>query len=136
MKILIFLVVSLNLLLAEVYYARVEPFESYSIKASASGEVTFSNLDIEGKFSKNELIIQIDDKVNKIDLKNSREKLSILKDNLKVLNEEIENFQEMVRIKEDNYKKTKKLKTKSKIEKDLALYDLLNSKNALLCAEK
>jgi len=132
MKILIFLVISLNLVLAEVYYSRVEPFEKYNIKASASGKVTFSNLDIEGKYSKNELIVKIDDKVNKIDLKNSRDKLSILNENLKVLNQEIKNLGEMVRIKEDNYKKTKKLKTKSKIEKDVALYDLLNSKNARL----
>ncbi len=132
MKILVFLVISLNLVLAEVYYSRVEPFEKYSIKASASGEITFSNLGIEGKFSKNKLIVQMDDRVNKIDLKNSRDKLSILNENLKVLNEEIKNLGEMVRIKEDNYKKTKKLKTKSKIEKDLSLYDLLSSKNSLL----
>lgn len=132
MKILIFLMVSLNLLLAEVYYARVEPFEKYTFKASASGEVTYSNLDLEGKFSKNELIVKVDDKLDKIDLENTKAKLAILNKNLQVLNEEIENLQEMVKIKKSNYEKTKKLKTKSKVEKDRDLFDLLTSQNALL----
>ncbi len=48
MKTLILLSIPI-LLLSKVYYSKVEPYETYTIKSSASGEVVLSKIELEGK---------------------------------------------------------------------------------------
>ncbi len=52
------LALSLN---ASIYYAKVEPYEAYSIKASVSGEVISLFKEAEGKVSNGGVLLQIDD---------------------------------------------------------------------------
>ncbi len=62
---------------ANEYYAKVEPIQSYIIKAAVSGEVIYTNEAIEGEFAKNSVIVELDSKVDKIDLVQTKNKLKL-----------------------------------------------------------
>ncbi len=122
MKKIIFLIISVCLW---AYEAKVKEFDIYKIKSSVSGEVIESNKNLETKTVKNALIVRIDDKQNKIDIKN-------LQTQLKILDKEIANQSAIVARKKRVYEKYKTLKTKSRNEKDLKFYDYISSYNQLL----
>lgn len=104
MKVLLFCFLLINSLVASEYYAKLEPFENYKVKSSVSGKVTFANDKIEGSYAKNSVVVQIDSKVNKIELEQ-------LKNKLKLINE-------MIKIENTNYKRLKSISSKSAFEKD------------------
>jgi biotin carboxyl carrier protein len=126
------LALSLN---ASIYYAKVEPYETYSIKATASGEVMSVFNESEGKISKGGVLIQIDDFLNKKELKSSYKKLEILKRTMQLTEKNVKNSKEVERIREENYKKIKNLKTKSRTSKDAELINLINASNQVLSLE-
>jgi hypothetical protein len=97
---------------ANEYYAKLEPIESYVIKAAAAGEVIFSNEAIEGKIAQNSVIIEIQSDVDKIDLKQTKAKLSF--------------FEKMIDIEQKNYERLKKVTTRSDFDKDSQLLKALN----------
>ncbi|MBL0687027.1 MAG: HlyD family secretion protein [Sulfurospirillum sp.] len=117
---------------ASIYYAKVEPYVAYSIKASVSGEVMSLFKEAEGKVSDGKVLIQIDDFLNKKELKSSKIKLLSLERTMKLISKNVKNSQEVERIREENYKKIKDLKTKSRTSKDLELINLINSSNQVL----
>jgi hypothetical protein len=101
---------------AKSYKAKVEPLETVTISSEVTGKVEYINKDVE--FSNyNGKVISIDSKLDEIKLKNLRDKYSILKEQLK--------------IKEDNYKSIKKIRAKGQIEKDKYKLDVLNIKATL-----
>ena len=120
MKKIIFLIATLLF----AYDAKVEPFDVYKIKSAVSGTVVKVYKNLEAK-NTNATIVKIDDKQNLIDLKN-------LRSQVKILNDEIINQQAIVKRKEKTYLTYKKLKTKSKTEKDMKFFDYMNAKNQLL----
>jgi multidrug resistance efflux pump len=105
------LALSLN---ASIYYAKVEPYESFSIKASVSGEVISLYKEAEGKLSNGGVLLQIDDFLNKKELTSSKTKLISLKRTMELTLKNIKNSKDVERIREENYKKIKNLKTKSR----------------------
>jgi len=107
------------------YEAKVEPFETYIIKASVGGEVIQTYKNLEAKNLKNALIVKLDDKVQKADLKNIKNQIDILK-------KEIKNQQEIVKRKKSIYLKYQKLSSKSVEQKDIKFYDYIASFNQLL----
>ncbi len=129
----IFLIFGFSLyLFAGVYYAKVEPVESYTIKSAASGKVLNSIQEAEGRVSKGGVIVQLDDMLNKEDLKNSKLKLNVLEEMLKITQKNLENAKKIAKIREKNYNKIKNLKTKSRVEKDNELVNMINSENQVL----
>ncbi len=126
------LALSLN---ASIYYAKVEPYEAYSIKASVSGEVIFLFKEAEGKVSNGGVLLQIDDFLNKKELKSSKTKLSSLKKTMELTLKNVRNSREVESIREKNYKKIKNLKTKSRTSKDAELINLINASNQVLTLE-
>lgn len=110
-SILFFLVSMLN---AEVFYSKLEPIETYVVKAAVSGKVLYSNEDIEGQFAKNDLIIKIDSTLDEI--------------NLKEYNNKLENIKAMLSIENNYYERIKKVKTKSDFEKDTQKIKVINYK--------
>lgn len=126
---IIFLTLQLS---ASIYYAKVEPYEVYSIKAAASGEVIFSDRNLEGKVSTEQLVVQLDDVLNKQDLQNSKQKLQMLQKTLQITRENRANSQKIADIREENYNKLKNLKTKSQVEKDNELINTISAKNQVL----
>lgn len=122
MKKLIFLMVPFFLF---AFKAKVEPFEIYNIKSDVAGKVIWSEDDLK---SVNGTVLKLDDYQNRIDLEN-------LKNQKKILAEEIKLQKEVVNRKERIYKIYQKMTTKSQNEKDLKFYDFVNSKNSLLNLE-
>ncbi len=123
-------------LLADVYYARVEPVESYSIKSSASGQVVRSNISLEGRFVKDSLVIKIDDASNLQDLKTSQEKLKALKEIELIDIQNMKNAKLSYEIKKRNYDRIKNLKTKSIYEKDNQLVLVISAQSQYLSAKQ
>ncbi len=117
---------------ATIYYAKVEPVQKYSIKSAVSGRVLSSNYNMEGRISKGEVIIHLDDVLNKEDLKNSILKLKTIKDLISITKKNIENAKRVAHIREQNYKKIKNLRTKSRVEKDNELINSVNAQNQVL----
>lgn len=121
---------------AGVYYAKLEPFLAYTLKASYGGDVTASAQALEGKISDGTLVVQLDDALDKKELKSSLDKHTALSKTSQFVQQNILNAQEIVRIKEDNYARVKDLKTKSKVDKDNELINVINVQNQLLSLEQ
>lgn len=112
MKIFIFCFILINTLFASEYYAKLEPIESYKVKASVSGKVIYSNSKIEGFKANNSTIIELDSKVNQMDLVQSRSKLKFIN--------------QMIDIENNNYNRLKKVSSKSAFEKDTQKLKTIN----------
>lgn len=94
------------------YYAKLEPIQTYVIKSSVSGKVIFSNEKIEGFMADKSTIIEIDNYVEGIELKQIKNKLNFVS--------------RMLKIEEQNYKRLSKVKTRSAFDKDAQLLKSLN----------
>lgn len=116
-------------LFAETYYAKVEPLETYAIKAAAAGKVVSVNQKLEGKVAKNDVIVHLDDNLNRLDLNNYQETLAITVERIKAL-------EEILKVREENYSKIKDLKTKSRVEKDNEYVTLISARTSLLSAKE
>lgn len=112
MRILFVCLLLLNISFAKEYYAKLEPVESYMVKASVSGKVIYTNENIEGKKANNSVIVELDSKVNKIDLEQSRNKLKYIN--------------EMIQIESSNYDRLKRVSSKSAFEKDSQKLKVVN----------
>jgi len=126
------LALSLN---ASIYYAKVDPYESFSIKATASGEIVSVYTEAEGKVSNGGVLIQQDDFLNKKELVASEKKLKSLQRTLELTQENINNSKEVEKIRADNYNRIKDLKTKSKTSKDAELINLISASNQVISLE-
>lgn len=123
-------------LLAKEYYSKVEPYEVLTISSNVSGQVTFADEKKEGKVLDKKAYVKIDDKLDRIELNNVNKKIALLKNTLK-LNEAMQrNYEEVLSKKQKNYENIKGLKTKSVIEKDRELYDLIGTQNTLISTQK
>ncbi len=112
MKILLLITLTLNILFAQDFYAVVKPFNAYNIKASVSGNVIKVYENLEGTYIKNSTIVQLDDVVDKIDLKESKLKL--------------ENLKEVLKLEQDTLNSFNKVSSKSKIDKNNQKIKVLN----------
>ena len=117
---------------ASIYYAKVEPLQKYSIKSATSGKVLASIQKLEGKISNGQIIVHLDDVLNKEDLKNSLYKLKILEQMIEITKKNLENAKKVAKIRLSNYNKIKNLKTKSRVEKDNELISSVNAQNQSL----
>ncbi len=93
------------------YFAKVEPFESFTISSKVSGLVTFTNQKALSHVAGDESIIKIDDTISKINYEVA----------LSTYN-----------IKRKFYQKIKNLSTKSKFQKDNEKIVYLNAKQAYI----
>ena len=107
------------------YEAKVEPNAVFNIKSTVNGEVVFANKALEAKNVKNKVIIKINNKVERAELKN-------IQNQIKILKEEIKNQESIVKKKKELFKRYKTLKSKSLEQKNIKFYDYINSKNQLL----
>jgi len=112
MRILLVCLLSVSAMFAQEFYAKLEPIESYMVKAAVSGKVIYSNEKVEGSYAKNSTIIQLDSTVNKIDLTQSRNKLKFIN--------------QMINIEDNNYKRLNRVSSKSAFEKDAQKLKVIN----------
>jgi len=106
----------MNFLFAMEFYAKLEPIDSYSVKASVSGKVIYTNEKIEGKRAKNSTIVQLDSVVDKVELEQSLKKL--------------EDIEGMLQIQQRNYERLLKISSKSGYEKDTQKLNVLSQESA------
>jgi hypothetical protein len=115
----IFLLVFTPLLLfAKVHYAKVEPYESVTLKSAVSALVMDVDLEAEGSAVDQKRVIYLDDRLDKINLKTSKENLLILHETLKR--------------KESYFHRINKLTTASEAQKDDAFYSFASAKTQYL----
>lgn len=112
MKIFLALITSVYSLFAVEYYAKVEPVHNYIIKSAVSGKVVYVNDAIEGEKANNSMIVQIDNYVNKVELRETKKKL--------------EAINSMINLEDTNYNRLKKLTSKSGYEKDNQKIKVIN----------
>jgi len=112
MKILLAFSFLLGTLFANEYYAKIEPIQSYVIKAATNGEVVYTNEAIEGEFAKNSVIVELNSAVDKVDLEQTKNKLTL--------------FEKMIEIEQNNYERLKKVTTRSDFDKDAQLLKSIN----------
>lgn len=112
MKILFVVFIGISTLFANEYYAKIEPVQSYTIKAATSGEVIYTNEAIEGEFASNSVIVELDSTVDRVDLEQTQNKLAL--------------FKQMIEIERNNYERLKKVTTRSDFDKDSQLLKTLN----------
>jgi len=122
MKFFALLLLATNFLFGIEYYSKLEPINTYVVKAAISGKVIFSNDEIEGKVvNKKTKIIELDWSLNDIELKQTEKKLEVLNS--------------MLEIQDKNYNRLNKISSKSAFEKDTQKIQVLNlesSKSDLL----
>ena len=117
MKILLLFFTPL-VIFAKVHYAKVEPYESVTLKSAVSALVMDVDLDAEGSLVDQKRVIHLDDRLDKINLKTSKENLLILHETLKR--------------QEANFQRIDKLKTVSTNQKDNAYYSFASAKTQYL----
>ncbi len=111
-KILSSIVLAGSLTFASEYYAKVEPIKIYNIKSAVSGKVIYTNEGLDGQNIKNDIVVKIDANINNIDLKQSKIKLTNLKD--------------ILAIEKDTLKSFNKVSSKSRFDKDMQKIKILN----------
>jgi hypothetical protein len=117
MKILLLLFVPL-FLFSKVHYAKVEPYESVTLKSAVSALVIDVDLEAEGSIVDQKRVIYLDDRLDKINLKTSKENLLIL--------------QETLKRQESYFQRMDKMKTASTSQKDNAFFSFASAKTQYL----
>jgi len=115
---LLLLLLSPLLLFAKVHYAKVEPYESVILKSAVSALVMDVDLEAEGSVVDQKRVIYLDDRLDNINLKTSKENLLIIHETLKR--------------QESYFQRINKLKTTSTAQKDNAFYSFASSKTQYL----
>lgn len=136
MKFLAAMCVFASMMCAEVYYAKVEPYEIRDISSNVSGLILEANEDLLGKKLSSKPFIKIDSELDTKELSTILSKLDYLKDVISKNEKILENLQESLERKRANYDKIKSLSIKSSVEKDREFYDLVNSENLFYNTQK
>lgn len=121
MRIILSLLLLNALIFAKVYYAKIQPNQTYDITSQVAGKIIAIKSDLESKLVKKAQIIQIDDDFDKKELTIAKQKFL--------------NLEQIFAIKTKNYRKIEDIKSKSLIEKNNARIDLLNTQNGMLSSK-
>ncbi|HFQ62155.1 MAG TPA: hypothetical protein ENK39_07665 [Epsilonproteobacteria bacterium] len=127
------IVLSLPLLLwSKVHYAKVEPYTSVILKSAVSGLVLEVDLDAEGTLVDSKRVIHLDDTLDKMNLKNSKENIDLLKKMLKINQNIATSLNGTLVRQEGYYRRISKLSTASKTQKDNAYSSFISAKTQYL----
>ena len=136
MKFYILMLFMHTLLFSKVYYAKVEPYELRNISSNVSGLVLYANEDLIGKKLSLKPYIRIDSVLDRQELKFLEDKLEYLRDMVTTNQSVINNLEQSLVKKRENYKRIESLKIKSAVEKDREFHDLIASENQFLNTKK
>ena len=117
---------------AKVHYAKVEPYETITLKSAVSAQVTQVKIELEGKNIKNSKIIHLDDKLDKIRLKSDREALVLIKNMIRINQQNLQSLLLSLQRQEEYYNRVSNLSTISITQKDKAFYSYINAKTQYL----
>jgi hypothetical protein len=128
----LFVLVLPVLMMGKVHYAKVEPIERATIKATVGGVITRADMGAEGAVLTQMPFVQIDDTLDRDNLKNAKDSLKLLKESLALNQEMLEGAKATLERKEDFYMRMNDLETASQTQKDNAYAAYVASKNQYL----
>jgi len=117
---------------AKVHYAKVEPYETITLKSAVSAQVIQAQIGLEGKTIQNGIIIHLDDKLDKIKLKSNREALVLIKNMIRINQQNLQSLSLSLQRQENYYTRVSNLSTISITQKDKAFYSYINAKTQYL----
>ena len=123
-------------LFGKEYFAKTEPYEIYTIAANTAGQVVATRQDLEGQKLGSKPFVDMDDHLDRVELKSVVSKISHLETVLELNKKILANYKEVLTRKEANYERVKALKIKSTVEKDREFYDLAATQNQYLSTHK
>jgi len=124
------------LLLAKVHYAKVEPYESVTLKSAVSAEVVEVDLDSEGEMVHDKRVIHLDDHLDRVDLNASRQSLNLLSGMLDINNKIVRNLADALKRQRGYFERLNKLSTASKTQKDTAFNAYVSAQNQYLSTQE
>jgi multidrug resistance efflux pump len=130
------LIISPLIVFAKVHYAKVEPYETVTLKSAVSAQVTQAKVELEGTTIKNNIIIKLDDKLNKIKLKSDRDALVLIKNMLKINRQNLKSLSLSLQRQEDYYHRISNISSVSITQKDKAFYSYINAKTQYLSTKE
>ncbi len=129
---LFLLLVSPLLLFAKVHYAKVEPYESIILKSAVSALVTDVDLDAEGQMIDGKEVISLDNTLDKVNVKSSKDSLVLLQQMHDINIDIAESLSDTVKRQEGYFNRINKLTTASKTQKDNAYSSFTSAKTQYL----
>jgi hypothetical protein len=115
-----FLLFTPLLIFAKVHYAKVEPYDSVVLKSAVSAKVLEVSLEDEGQRVEAKRVIHLDDRLDKINLENSRKSIRFFEQMLTINQEIAKSLKGSMERQESYYKRISTLSTASKTQKDNA----------------
>ena len=131
MKILFLLLMPL-FLFSKVHYAKVEPFDTVTMKASVSGLVMDVKLDAEGEMLDGTRIVHLDDTLDITNVEVSKKSALLLQEMLEINKDIANSLSDTVKRQEGYYQRINKLSTASKTQKDNAYSSFTSAKTQYL----
>ena len=132
LKFSLLLILSSTILFSEIHYAKVEPYQTITIKSAVSAKVLSVDLQSEGEMIGDGEIIHLDDVVDKIELNVSKESLAIFKSSLKINKDILSSLNKSLKRQKAYYQRINKLSTASTNQKDNAFNNFVSSENQYL----
>jgi multidrug resistance efflux pump len=120
------------LVVAKVHYAKVEPYESVTLKSAVNGLVLEVDMDAEGTMVDGKRIIHLDDKLDKVNLEDTKQSVTLLEQMLGINEEVASSLEETVKRQQGYYQRISKLPTTSKTQKDNAYSAYASAKTQYL----
>lgn len=123
----LFLLLSPLFLFAKVHYAKVEPYESITLKATVAAQVTKADLKQEGT-TVNGTIIRLDDKLDTIKLESSQSSLKLVQNMIQTNQTILKALKQSLDRQKAYHLRMKEIASASKTQKDNAFYGYTNAK--------
>ncbi len=128
-----YLVMLLPLLLtARIHYAKVEPIEQATIKASVGGIITRADRTAEGSVLGEDAFVQIDDALDRASLKDANASLHLLRESLVINEEMLTGLKATLDRRQSAYERLKDLASASQSQKDNSYAAFVAAKNQYL----
>jgi len=113
-------------LFAKVHYAKVEPFETITLKSAVSAQVTKANTSLEGT-TVSATFIKLDDKLDHSKIASSKASLQLIKNMIHTNNQILSALNESMNMQEVYHSRILNIASASKTQKDNAFYAFTNS---------
>ncbi|MRI83042.1 MAG: hypothetical protein C6I00_01350 [Nitratiruptor sp.] len=119
------------LLFGGEHKALVEPYHLYTYKAAVSGPILLARDGLEGRKIKDEVVVRIDDGLDRIQLRELQRRRALVKQRLRVEEEVLSDLRALVELKEQAYRRIRDLASKAASEKERRLGEYLGAKERL-----
>ena len=132
---LLLLLLSPLFLFAKVHYAKVEPFETITLKSAVSAQVIRADIKREGS-TVTATIIKLDDKLDQVKITSSRASLKLIESMIKTNQEILMALSESMQRQEEYHYRISTIASASKTQKDNAFYAYTNAKTQYLSTQE